>query len=126
MAMSKRKRALVALAVFDCLLLAVIVSLLNGHLRQALIALGYQRLDLRNTALSSGVHVLTKVALIPVLGIAGAALGTLIGEAFLAALSALTLRVASRDTSECEERDLHWVHDAETRELDARSQHERD
>ena len=95
-------RAAQALQILLC---AVVVSLLNGHLRQALIALGRQRADLRNTTLSTGVHVLAKLALIPALGLEGAAFGTLLGETSLLLMSALTLRLAWREAPEGE---LRW------------------
>ncbi len=104
--------------VLQLLLLAVVVSLLNGHLRQALIALGHQRADLRNTSLSSGVHVLAKLALIPALGMEGAALGTLIGEVSLVALSGLTLRLAWRDAPAAS---LHWGGEGGAGKMDAES-----
>ena len=105
--------------VLQILLVAVVVSLLNGHLRQALIALGHQRADLRNTSLSSGVHVLAKLALIPALGIEGAAFGTLLGEASLVALSALTLRAAWRSSAPNAE--LHWQHASKTHDSEPES-----
>jgi O-antigen/teichoic acid export membrane protein len=95
------------------LLVVVVVSLLNGHLRQGLIALGRQRADLRNTTLSTGVHVLAKLALIPAFGLQGAALGTLAGEASLVLMSALTLRVAWREVPETE---LQWGDPSEARD----------
>jgi O-antigen/teichoic acid export membrane protein len=108
----------VAARALQILLVAVVVSLLNGHLRQALIALGRQRADLRNTSLSSGVHVLAKLGLIPLLGIEGAALGTLIGEASLVAVSGLTLYAALRSAPSSE---LHWAGERGERESRAAS-----
>lgn len=102
--------------VLQLLLVAVVVSLLNGHLRQALIALGHQRADLRNTSLSTGVHVLAKLALIPLFGMEGAALGTVIGELALVAVSGLTLHLAWRQAPSG---DLHWGGDRDASELDS-------
>jgi O-antigen/teichoic acid export membrane protein len=99
-----------ALQILAC---AVVVNLLNGHLRQALIALGRQRADLRNTTLSTGVHVLAKLALIPAIGLEGAALGTLAGEASLLLISALTLRPA---WGEVRDDEVRWSEASDTRD----------
>ena len=74
------------------LLVVVAIALVNGHIRHALIVLGKQRQDLRNVAVSSIVHVVMKLALIPVLGMAGAAVGGLLGESVLMVLGWLTVR----------------------------------
>lgn len=63
------------------LLAALVVSLLNTHLKSMLVAQRRQRTDLHLTAMSAGGHVAFKLALVPVMGMAGAALGTLLGEA---------------------------------------------
>lgn len=68
---------------FRILVAAVVVGLIGSHYRNALFAIGRQRLDLRNTAVSTVAHVMLKLALIPLLGMLGAALGTLGGEVAL-------------------------------------------
>lgn len=62
---------------------ATAASLVGRHWRQVLLARGRQVDDLRLTVAGSAVHVAAKLALIPLLGITGAALGTLVGEAFI-------------------------------------------
>jgi O-antigen/teichoic acid export membrane protein len=65
------------------LCLALVFNLLNRTYRQVLLAAGRQRQDFRLTITGTLVHVGAKLALIPLLGIAGAALGSVIGELFL-------------------------------------------
>lgn len=79
-------------ATLRILLLVNVIALVNGHFRHALIVLGKQRQDLRNVALAAGVHVGLKLALIPVLGMEGAALGALLGESVLMILGWTALR----------------------------------
>ena len=74
------------------LILATLASLVGGHYRPAVLALGEHTHDLRNVALSGGVHVASKLVLIPLLGLTGAALGTLLGETAFAGVSWLSLR----------------------------------
>ena len=63
---------------------ALCTSVAAGHYRQVLLARGRGRTDLCLIAAATAVHLLSKLLLIPVIGITGAALGTLIGELFLA------------------------------------------
>jgi O-antigen/teichoic acid export membrane protein len=74
------------------LLVVLVASLANGHLRQALIALGRQREDLRNTTIGAAAHVVAKAALIPALGTVGLAAGHLVGELALVVAGAWSLR----------------------------------
>ncbi len=75
------------------LALALLVNVSLRHYRQVLLARGLQRLDLRSSIIGGIVHVGAKLALIPAMGIAGAAVGTLIGEL---ALFVLQRRAALR------------------------------
>ncbi len=59
---------------------ALLVNVSLRHYRQILLARGLQSEDLRSSTIGGLVHVGSKVALVPALGIVGAALGTLIGE----------------------------------------------
>jgi O-antigen/teichoic acid export membrane protein len=68
------------------LTLALIANFIGRHHRQVLIARGRQGLDLRMTGIGAATHVAAKLALIPPLGITGAALGTLAGELTIAVL----------------------------------------
>ena len=88
----------VATGTLRILLVVVAIAIVNGHIRHALIVLGRQQRDLRNVAVSSTVHVIMKLALIPSLGIAGAAVGSLVGESVLMVLGWLTLRPILRAT----------------------------
>lgn len=65
------------------LLLALLVSLVSGHYRLALIALGRQGRDSVAVTAATVAHVGLKLALVPALGIAGAAVGHLLGEVCL-------------------------------------------
>lgn len=69
------------------LLCATILGFMAGHFRNALIAVGRQTTDLGIVAAGATAHVVLKVALVPRLGIAGAALGSAAGEAILLVLS---------------------------------------
>ncbi len=73
------------------LLLALLATTISGHARQALLALGEQRVDLMNVGISSFAHVALKLLLIPALGLGGAALGTFAGEVLLMGLSGFGL-----------------------------------
>jgi stage V sporulation protein B len=81
--------------------LTLIPYMIGGHYRQVLIASDRQDQDLQISAFGAMVHVVSKLALIPVFGIAGAAAGTLIGETvsmaaqYRAATSELRLRTAA-------------------------------
>lgn len=63
------------------LLATLVVNLLSLHMKSILLVRGRQRTDLHLTALASAGHVVFKLTLIPLLGMTGAALGTLLGEA---------------------------------------------
>jgi O-antigen/teichoic acid export membrane protein len=76
----------VATESLQLLLAALLVQQLIGHYRNVLLAQGRQTADLRAVAWGSAAHVAFKVALVPALGISGAALGTLLGEVALLAL----------------------------------------
>jgi O-antigen/teichoic acid export membrane protein len=82
----------VASAALIILLLAMLVNLLSSHYRSALIARGKQQTDFINVSLASAVHVVSKLTLVPLFGMNGAALGTLAGEGFLLLLGWLTMR----------------------------------
>ena len=69
------------------LLLTMAIYLVHGHFRYALIAAGEQGRDLVNVGASSAAHVVAKLALIPLLGMVGVALGTFVGESLLLVLS---------------------------------------
>lgn len=62
---------------------AAMLNLISRHYRQVLLVRGGQRTDLRLTGVCVAVHVGAKVLLIPVLGLTGAALGTVLGEGYL-------------------------------------------
>ena len=62
------------------LLFAILVGLISNHFRQIMIAQNRQTTDFRIASISSIVHILAKLALIPFLGILGAAVGSVIGE----------------------------------------------
>jgi len=68
------------------LTLALVANFVGRHYRQVLIARGRQGLDLRLTGIGAATHVAAKLALIPLFGITGAALGTLAGELTIATL----------------------------------------
>lgn len=71
---------------------AAMVNVINNHFRYMLLATGRQQVDLRNTAVATVVHLALKLALIPVAGIEGAALGTLGGELAVLALGVWATR----------------------------------
>jgi O-antigen/teichoic acid export membrane protein len=66
------------------LLLAALANLVGAHYRNVLLSTNRQRLDLALVAASAGGELVLKVLLIPPLGPAGVALGTLVGESALA------------------------------------------
>jgi PST family polysaccharide transporter len=86
-----------AVPVLRLLLLVLPLQLLSGHGRMALVALGRQRYDLGLVAVSSVVHVAAKLALIPALGMMGAAWGTFTGEAALVFLTWYATRTVFRE-----------------------------
>jgi len=77
-----------ATGAFRLLAAAWFIGLVNGHFRNTLIAVGRQQTDLALVGISSTAHVALKIALIPVMGITGAAVGTVVGEMLLTVLSA--------------------------------------
>lgn len=62
------------------LLLALIPYMIGRHYRQVLVATDLQDQDLRISAFGAAAHVVSKLVLVPLLGIFGSALGTLVGE----------------------------------------------
>ena len=74
------------------LTIVLFVFVLNAHTRTTLLAMGRQRENLGHVGVSAVVHVLAKLVLIPIMGIAGAALGTLIGETVLLLLGGAAIR----------------------------------
>jgi O-antigen/teichoic acid export membrane protein len=85
-----------ATRVLQVLLLALIVNLIAGHCRTALVAMGRQRYDLGAVAASAIFHVMAKLILIPLVGIAGTACGTLAGEALLMLIAMSLVRTNIR------------------------------
>ncbi len=85
-----------AIPICQVLLLALPPSLVAGHYRAALIALGRQGLDMRLVAVGAAVHVVAKLALIPLYGMIGAAWGTLVGETILMLLAWQACRATLR------------------------------
>lgn len=69
------------------LMVVLPVYLISGHYRGVLVAVGQQRRDMLNVAVGALTHVGTKLAMVPMLGINGAAWGTLLGETVLMLLS---------------------------------------
>jgi O-antigen/teichoic acid export membrane protein len=65
------------------LCIAAMLNLVNRHYRQVLLSCGRQATDLRLTAVGTAVHLVAKVAFIPTDGIAGAAMGTVVGDVVL-------------------------------------------
>ncbi len=68
---------------FQLMTVAWLLNLVRLHYRQVLLVSGDQYTDFKQTAATTVVHVAAKLVLIPVLGITGAALGSVIGEAGL-------------------------------------------
>lgn len=62
------------------LALATLASLIGRHYRQILISCGRHHTDLHVNVAGAAIHILSKIILIPMLGLAGAAVGTLLGE----------------------------------------------
>ena len=65
------------------LCLAWLANVGHRHYRQVLVARGLHGVDFRQSAMACAVHLGARFALVPWLGITGAALGMLIGELFL-------------------------------------------
>jgi O-antigen/teichoic acid export membrane protein len=78
--------------VLRILSLAMLANIIGRHFRQVLLARKMQAIDLKQSSISAGVHLLSKVLLIPFFGIIGCALGTLIGEITLIIGQALAVR----------------------------------
>jgi O-antigen/teichoic acid export membrane protein len=81
-----------ATSAVQILFLAWPVQLISGHFRTALVAQGRQRQDLGLVGVATIAHLIAKLSLIPLLGINGAALGTLTGELILLCLAWLAWR----------------------------------
>jgi O-antigen/teichoic acid export membrane protein len=67
-------------------------AFIGGQYRCALIARGDQRIDLMLVAAASVAHLVTKLVAIPLLGMTGAAVGTLVSEIILLALTWAAVR----------------------------------
>lgn len=65
------------------LCLAWLANIGARHYRQILLARGLHAVDFHQSAVSCVIHLTARVALIPLLGIEGAAIGMFIGETFL-------------------------------------------
>ncbi len=74
------------------LIVALLLNFLGSHYRNALICLNRQHADLSLVATATVVHLVAKLIFIPLLGIQGAALGMLLGEAVVALLGWWLLR----------------------------------
>lgn len=70
----------IAASSLTLLAFATLISLIGRHYRQILLSRGLQQADLRVNVAGVVTHILSKLILIPMLGITGAALGTLLGE----------------------------------------------
>lgn len=66
--------------VLRILSLAIVANIVGRHYRQVLIVKKLQKTDLKISSISALVHLLAKLLLIPLFGIIGCALGTLVGE----------------------------------------------
>jgi O-antigen/teichoic acid export membrane protein len=71
---------------FQILLVALLVSVVGQVYRRTLVAQGRQDREFVLVALATGVHLALKFALVPSMGMAGAAVGTLAGETCLLVL----------------------------------------
>ena len=78
--------------VLRILSVAMLANIIGRHFRQVLLARKLQATDLRQSSISAGVHLFSKILLIPFFGIIGCALGTLIGELTLIIGQALAVR----------------------------------
>ena len=78
------------------LCLALLVNIVLRHYRQVLLVRNRQDVDLSTSTIGGIGHVVFKLALIPMIGIAGAALGTLLGEVLLLILQRRAARAALR------------------------------
>ncbi len=66
--------------VLRILSLAIVANIIARHYRQVLLVKKMQHTDLKLSTISAVVHLLSKLLLIPLFGIIGCALGTLVGE----------------------------------------------
>ncbi len=73
--------------IFRLLAWSAVLTILRGTFRQSLAAVGRHDLDLRCAALATGANVVLTVALIPSLGLMGAALATVVSEGLWLALA---------------------------------------
>ncbi len=71
---------------FEVLAWSVPLIILGGHFRQALFVANLQRLDVLWVAISAATNIALNLLLIPMLGLTGAALATVVGEAVLTVL----------------------------------------
>lgn len=78
--------------VLRILSLAMLANIIGRHFRQVLLARKMQAIDLKQSSISAGVHLFSKLLLIPFFGIIGCALGTLIGELSLIIAQAMAVR----------------------------------
>jgi len=78
--------------VLRVLSVAMFANVIGRHFRQVLLAKKMQAIDLKQSGFSAGVHLVSKILLIPFFGIIGCALGTLIGELTLIIGQAMAVR----------------------------------
>lgn len=88
-----------AAGILRVLALAAFAGVIFGHHRNLLLVKRRQGVVLRLTIASSALHICLKAILIPIVGILGCALGTLIGEVFL--VIALWLAARRSDAVSC-------------------------
>lgn len=81
------------------LVLTLVLYVVGGHYRYALLAMGEQRRNMWNVLGGTAVHVAAKLLLIPALGILGASLGTLAGEAVFLGLGWWSTRAVLAERS---------------------------
>lgn len=84
-----------AAGVLRILSLAMLANIIGRHYRQVLLARKMQTIDLKQSSISAGIHLVSKLLLIPFFGIIGCALGTLIGELSLIIGQAMAVRKAT-------------------------------
>lgn len=69
--------------VLQILFLALFLNVVQRSYRQVLLAVGARRSELRCTLIGTAINIGSKLILIPMIGITGAAIGTVLGEATL-------------------------------------------
>ena len=84
--------------VLRVLSVAMLANVIGRHFRQVLLAKKMQAIDLKHSSISAGVHLFSKLLLIPFFGIIGCALGTLIGEIALTIGLAMAVRKETSNT----------------------------